>query len=72
MGDAHHLIRSRRGAADAQDAIAFVEQPDCDRVENFIEGIIADSLRSGSMNEREGQPLTHDGHMTRPKDRQCK
>ena len=54
--NADHLIGSRRRAAHSQDTIALVDEPDRDRVENLIEGIVADSLRSGRMNERESVP----------------
>jgi hypothetical protein len=41
-------------------------------MEYLVEGIVADSLRSSRMNERESQPLTDDWYVARTKDRQCK
>jgi hypothetical protein len=44
--NADHLVGSRRRVAHSQDTIALVEEPDRDWVEDLVEGIVADSLRS--------------------------
>ena len=53
-----HLIACHRRAAHSQNAIALIEKPARNRVEDFVESLIADSLRSGRMNQRESQPLS--------------
>ena len=70
--NADHLVGSRRRAAHSQDTIALIEEPDRDWMEDLVEGIVAHSLRSGSMNEGESQPFTDDRYMARTKDWQCK
>jgi hypothetical protein len=70
--NADHLIGPGRRAAHSQDTIAFLEEPDRDRMEDLVEGVVADSLRSGRMNERESQPLTDDWYVARTKNGQCK
>ena len=64
LADAHHLVRARRGAADSQNGITLLKQPHGDRVEDFVERIVAEPFRSGKLSEWQCKPLPQYGYMS--------
>src|SRR4051794_26405596 len=60
----NHLVSALRCAADTQNGIAAREKALSDRVEDFIEGGIADVRRSRQSDQRQGKPLADDWQMT--------
>ena len=59
-----------RRAADAQHRVAAFEEPLGNRVEDLVEGLVANLPGAGERDERQREPLADDGHVSGAVDRQ--
>jgi hypothetical protein len=53
-----HFIGAGGGTSDAKHGITLFEKSNGDGMEDLIEGVVANTARSGKFNQRESQPLT--------------
>ena len=65
-GDPDHLVGSGRRTSDPQDRVAVGQQPARDRVEDLLEGVVADAAAAGELDQRERQRLAGDRHVAGP------
>src|SRR5215510_11210132 len=66
--DPHHLVRSARRPADAQDSVAALDEAHGDRVEDLVERRVAYRPGTGEMHERQREPFADHRDMTGAKE----
>ena len=64
----NHLVGTLRCAADAQHSITARQQALGDRVEDFVEGWVANLRRSRQIDQRQCKPFANDRHMAGAED----
>jgi hypothetical protein len=68
----NHLVGALGGSANPKHGIAAREDALGDRMEDFIERRIADTLRSGEIDQRQGEPFAKHRNVAGAKERERK
>ena len=70
LSDVDHLVGTGRCTADTEHGVTTGDEALGDRVEDLVERVVADTRRSGQLDERQRQPLADDRDVSCPEQRQ--